>query len=643
MANQVLARKWRPRAFSSLVGQDHVVRALSHALETQRLHHAYLFTGTRGVGKTTIARILAKSLNCEKGISATPCGVCPACVELDQGRFPDYLELDAASNRGVEEMTQLLEAAVYAPTAGRYKVYVIDEVHMLSNHAFNAMLKTLEEPPPHVIFILATTDPQKVPVTVLSRCMQFNLKNMPVPAIVDHLAYILGQEAIAFDAQATTMIARSASGSMRDALSILDQAIAFGGGCVDAEAVALMLGAIDKTDLFALVDALVAGDGAAALARAQVMLQNSVPFDRALADLAALLHRVALAQVATPSPEGEFEAEALARLAHSMAPETVQALYQIAIFGQRDLPLAPDPLSGFTMTLLRMMAFLPRANEAGGPVHGAAAPAIAPIRSAAAVTAALTASAVTASALTVTTSNASLANKPIASLRPATASGMTAKLTAPPTGSSQPSQPVSAQTVGSVPVAGPRSFEPSAEDLLLQEGGDDGDFDEAIDPDLPLLAPTAIEPTQPTPAQQAPIASPAANSPAAPVLVFDGNWAKLAAAMPLSGLARQLATTSELVSVKDDYFEIRVATKAFADAANVTKLRQAMSDYLGRPIRLNVLIGSIQGVTAAAVIEESRSKRLAQASAKVAADPFVQSMQSDFGATIVPGSIQPIE
>ena len=606
MANQVLARKWRPRAFSSLVGQDHVVRALTHALDTQRLHHAYLFTGTRGVGKTTIARILAKSLNCEKGISATPCGVCAACVELDQGRFPDYLELDAASNRGVEEMTQLLEAAVYAPTAGRYKVYVIDEVHMLSNHAFNAMLKTLEEPPPHVIFILATTDPQKVPVTVLSRCMQFNLKNMPVPAIVDHLAFILGQESIAFDASATTMIARSASGSMRDALSILDQAIAFGGGRVEADAVALMLGAIDKTDLFALVDALIASDGPAVLIRADAMLQNSVPFDRALSDLAALLHRVALAQVATPSPEGEFDAQDLARLAQTIAPETVQALYQIAIFGQRDLSLAPDPLSGFTMTLLRMMAFLPTTSDAVAAPRGPAAPAIAPIRSAAAVTAAL-------------------ASKPAVALRSA---------------SPQPSREAPSQKAELTTAVGPSSFEPSPEDLLLQEGNDDGDYDETLGRNLP--SPTdAIVPTAVVPTQMTPIAL--TTTTPTPALVFDGNWARLAAAMPLSGLARQLATTSELVSAKDDYFEIRVPTKAFADAANVTKLRQAMSDYLGRPVRLNVLIGAIQGVTAAAVIEESRSKRLAQASAKVAADPFIQSMQSDFGATIVPGSIQPIE
>ena len=606
MANQVLARKWRPRTFSSLVGQDHVVRALTHALETQRLHHAYLFTGTRGVGKTTIARILAKSLNCEKGISATPCGVCAACVELDQGRFPDYLELDAASNRGVEEMTQLLEAAVYAPTAGRYKVYVIDEVHMLSNHAFNAMLKTLEEPPPHIIFILATTDPQKVPVTVLSRCMQFNLKNMPVPAIVDYLAYVLGQEAIAFDPQAITLIARSAAGSMRDALSILDQAIAFGGGCVEADAVALMLGAIDKTDLFALVGALIASDGPAVLERAQVMLQNSVPFDRALADLAALLHRVALAQIATPSPEGEFEPDDLARLAQSMSPETVQALYQIAIFGQRDLSLAPDPLSGFTMTLLRMMAFLPVSGD-GGTAHRASVSSRSP-----------------QTATTQTTKSQSMVPSPDPSV--------------PNPNTAQPS------------VMGPSSFEPSAEDLLLQEGSDEGVFDDSVDHEFTSLAATTIAPPaiEPVKAAQALAVAEdkllsAVNIPAPSMLVFDGNWAKLAAAMPLSGLARQLATTSELVSAKDDYFEIRVPTKAFADTSNVTKLRQAMSDYLGRSVRLNVLIGAIQGVTAAAVIEESRSKRLAQASAKVAADPFVQSLQSDFGATIVPGSIQSIE
>src|SRR5713226_2976031 len=294
MSYQVLARKWRPKDFGSLVGQEHVVRALRHALEQKRLHHAYLFTGTRGVGKTTLARILAKCLNCETGVTPQPCGKCTACVEIDAGRFIDLLEVDAATNTRVDEMRQLLETAQYAPTKGRYKVYVIDEVHQLSGHAFNAMLKTLEEPPEHMKFVLATTDPQKIPVTVLSRCLQFNLKQMPPAAIVKHLEHILREEKIPAEPEALGLLARAAAGSMRDALSLLDQAIAHGAGNVTEQAVRSMLGTIDDSFLYSILEGLARGDSAAVLAIAEDMRARSVGFDGALADLGALLHRIAL-------------------------------------------------------------------------------------------------------------------------------------------------------------------------------------------------------------------------------------------------------------------------------------------------------------------------------------------------------------
>jgi DNA polymerase-3 subunit gamma/tau len=383
MTYQVLARKWRPRDFASLVGQEHVVRALRHALENQRLHHAYLFTGTRGVGKTTLARILAKCLNCETGVSAQPCGKCSACVEIDGGRFVDLLEVDAATNTKVDEMRQLLETAQYAPTRGRFKVYVIDEVHQLSGHAFNAMLKTLEEPPEHMKFILATTDPQKIPVTVLSRCLQFNLKQMPREAIVEHLEKVLRQEQIAFEAGALDLLARAAAGSMRDALSLLDQAIAHGGGAVSAASVGDMLGAIDQGHLVRLVEAVAAGDAAGAVKIADEMQARSLSFDSALAELASLLLRMALAQSLS---EAAGDAR-VGELARRIDPESVQLYYQIALQGREDLPLAPDEHAGFVMTILRLLAFRPegagrslpmpkRAESAPAPkrAEGAAAP-----------------------------------------------------------------------------------------------------------------------------------------------------------------------------------------------------------------------------------------------------------------------------
>jgi len=386
MSYQVLARKYRPKNFDTLVGQEHVVRALTHALQTGRLHHAYLFTGTRGVGKTTLSRILAKSLNCvgpdgNGGVTATPCGVCEACTAIDAGRFVDYIEMDAASNRGVDEMAQLLEQAVYAPSNARFKVYMIDEVHMLTNHAFNSMLKTLEEPPEHVKFILATTDPQKIPVTVLSRCLQFNLKQMPPGHIISHLDNILGQEGITFEQPALRLLAQGAHGSMRDALSLTDQAIAYAAGQVTLDAVQGMLGALDQSYLVRLLDALVNQDGADLMAVADEMASRSLSYNAALQDLGTLLHRIALAQsVPTAVPEDLPELADIHRLAAAFDAQEVQLYYQIAVHGRNEIGLAPDEYAGFTMTLLRMLAFRPGNGGAEGtaPTGGGSARPAAP-------------------------------------------------------------------------------------------------------------------------------------------------------------------------------------------------------------------------------------------------------------------------
>jgi len=358
MSYQALARKWRPKTFAELSGQEHVVRALSNALERGRLHHAYLLTGTRGVGKTTIARILAKSLNCiTNGVTATPCGTCAACVDIDAGRFVDLLELDAASNTGIDNMREILDNARYAPTVGRYKVYLIDEVHMLSKAAFNSMLKTLEEPPEHVKFVLATTDPQKIPVTVLSRCLQFNLKLLPAAVIASRIAEILRAEGAAFDDAAVALISRAARGSMRDALSVLDQALAYGAGEVRESAVRAMLGAADADYAYRIVDALLARDGPALLAEARALTERSVSLPGALDELAALFHRIALAQAVPAAVEAQPDAVRVQTLAQAFPPDAVQLAYQICLQGRADLALAPDEPTGFSMTLLRLLAF----------------------------------------------------------------------------------------------------------------------------------------------------------------------------------------------------------------------------------------------------------------------------------------------
>ena len=370
MSYQVLARKWRPKQFDELVGQEHVVKALTHALDSGRVHHAYLFTGTRGVGKTTIARIFAKSLNCEKGMSAHPCGKCAICQAVDVGRFVDLIEIDAASNTGVDDVREVIENAQYAPAQGRYKVYLVDEVHMLSKSAFNALLKTLEEPPQHVKFLLATTDPQKLPVTVLSRCLKFGLKRLLPDQIAGQMRMILGKEGVGFDEAAIEALARGADGSLRDGLSLLDQAIAHGGGMLRADDVRAMLGTIADNDVGALLRALANGDGKAVLAEADRIAGLSPDFAVVLEQLASALHRVQLRQLVPDFEGDEVEREILDALAGEIDPEDVQVWYQFALHGRRDLPLSPDVRTGFEMTLLRMLAFRDHATSAGGEAPG---------------------------------------------------------------------------------------------------------------------------------------------------------------------------------------------------------------------------------------------------------------------------------
>jgi DNA polymerase-3 subunit gamma/tau len=366
MSYVVLARKWRPKKFAEMVGQEHVLRALGHALDSGKVHHAFLFTGTRGVGKTTVARILAKSLNCEAGVSSNPCGICAACREIDEGRFVDLIEVDAASRTKVDDTREMLDNVQYAPTRGRYKVYLIDEVHMLSSHSFNALLKTLEEPPPHVKFLLATTDPQKLPVTVLSRCLQFSLKRLSANLIGERLKFIAMAEQLQFEPAALALVARAAEGSMRDGLSLLDQLIAFGGGALSEGNARSMLGTIDRGHVGRIVAALGRADGPGLLAEVAELDRDAPDYERALIELASILQRIAIVQVVPEAAalDEEFDGEELRALAAELLPEDVQLYYQIALGGRRDLAMAPEPRAGFEMTLLRMLAFRPEGEAA---------------------------------------------------------------------------------------------------------------------------------------------------------------------------------------------------------------------------------------------------------------------------------------
>ena len=639
MTYLVLARKWRPRSFDTLVGQDHVVRALTHALTTQRLHHAWLFTGTRGVGKTTLSRILAKALNCETGITATPCGVCQACTQIDEGRFVDYLELDAASNRGVEEMTQLLEQAVYSPSVGRFKVYMIDEVHMLTGHAFNAMLKTLEEPPAHVKFILATTDPQKIPVTVLSRCLQFNLKQMPGDAIVGHLEQVLGAEEIGFEVPALRLLGQAASGSMRDALSLTDQAIAYSAGNLTEEAVRGMLGTIDQRHLVRLLDALQIGQASAVLEIADELATRGLSYRAALADLAILLSRVAIVQrVAQAIDDADPLAIDIKRLASSLQPDAVQLFYTVAVHSRSELAIAPDEYAGFVMACLRMLSLSGAAGGAQQPVvPQATQPAQTSSASVGAVATAtqsmpvLPHTALTEGQMPVAPANA---KQSIAAHSTAAQSTVTqSTVTQPVPTSASSAQPITAQPV--ITSVAPGSNNP-ATDLDDSEpsylevepeyfSGNDIDygsepvFDQADDAQF-------------------------AQAPAVPVsdtIVLPEPWAGFSAKLPLSGMAAQLARQSEWVAVSGRAITLRVASKALAEGAHADRLRAVLTEYFGFVVQVYFEIGAGQGQSAHAVDLAAQAARQQAAELSVTIDPFVQALVKDFGAQVVPGSIRP--
>ncbi|ARP97438.1 DNA polymerase III subunit gamma/tau [Bordetella genomosp. 13] len=807
MTYLVLARKWRPRSFETLVGQDHVVRALTHALQTQRLHHAWLFTGTRGVGKTTLSRILAKSLNCETGITPTPCGQCRACTEIDAGRFVDYLELDAASNRGVEEMTQLLEQAVYAPGAGRFKVYMIDEVHMLTGHAFNAMLKTLEEPPPHVKFILATTDPQKIPVTVLSRCLQFNLKQMPPESIVGHLQSVLAQESIPFEVPALRLVAQAAAGSMRDALSLTDQAIAYSAGNLTEDAVRGMLGTIDQRHLVRLLEALAGGDAGGVLSVADELSTRGLSYAGALADLSVLLSKVAIAQrVPGALPAEDPLTQDIVRLASVLHPDAVQLFYSVAVHSRGELTLSPDEYAGFVMACLRMLALNGDAGPATAPQSPVATPqpaaaaavaaSAAPASASAAVQAAAPApshvaaggaapaavqpmtapdaaasagaasnhaaqdqaaqdqatqdqatqdqatqdqaapggpaptpappanhqsasasaqAAATASApvsaqaaamapifAAAPDSTASPASVPqpdtaVATPAPAQAGHQTSASVAPtglesaapvapapaPARESAAQPAASAASPASVPpwedspspasatfAPAPSDAPPPAEAFSdeLVAAQDDGPppYDDGpptwVDEDIPYdadaytpdpeddfetlaVAGAASEPRE----ARAPAAAPRAarkpkGTPTARLSDMSAaSWPQLAARLPVTGLAAELAKQSEWLGVQGDAVVLRVAVKTLAESESRVRLQTVLCEHFGQGLRLEIEVGATGDGTAHAVAKIERAARQQAAEEAVQADPFVQALISRFGAHVVPGSVRPFD
>ncbi len=648
MSYQVLARKWRPRIFREMVGQEHVLKALINALDRGQLHHAYLFTGTRGVGKTTIARIFAKCLNCDLGVSSEPCGQCPSCTEIAEGRFVDLIEVDAASRTKVEDTRELLENVQYAPTRGRYKVYLIDEVHMLSTHSFNALLKTLEEPPPHVKFLLATTDPQKLPATILSRCLQFHLKNMTPERIVGHLRFVLEQERVSFEEGGLWQLARAADGSMRDAMSLTDQAIAYGCGTLSDEDVSAMLGTLDRGVVQQLLQAVVSGEGPAVLAAVARLSEHSPDYEAALGDLQRLLHRIALVQAVPEALDnGDGDEDAIRALAAVLTGEDVQLYYQVALQARRDFPFAPDPRSALEMALLRMLTFRP---------EGVLSPPSAPRGG-----------------------DRSGANKPMA---PVAALASTLSAPAPvsvpePAVVAQPSlSALEPERVTSAPELGPVALEPPA--LAMAPEVDDEPSPQQGFADMPEAPPIQSESDYfdqpPMMAAPAPMATSAghgvaiANEPS-PVLVpvaplippaqpelpplpasdaleaLDNNdWLAIFPRLDLVGVARSVVSFCVLVSVNGGKFNFVLDQRnsALFNPGHSEKLADSLGRLFGRSLPVVVEPGEVGALESPAAQSARRvAERQAAALALVRADENVQMLMSRFGATLLEDTVKP--
>ena len=585
MSYVVLARKYRPRNFTEMVGQGHVVQALTNALTSQRLHHAYLFTGTRGVGKTTVSRILAKSLNClgadgHGDITAEPCGVCQACTDIDAGRFVDYTELDAASNRGVEDVQSLLEQAVYKPVQGRFKVFMIDEVHMLTGHAFNAMLKTLEEPPEYLKFVLATTDPQKVPVTVLSRCLQFNLRPMPPDTVLQHLQQVLQAEGVAAEVGALRLIARGARGSMRDALSLTDQAIAFGGGQLQEDTVRHMLGAVDRGHVFRLIEALAHADGASVLNTIDALRLNGLSAASTLEDMGTVLQRMAVVQAvperAHDSDPSDPDAPQVAALAQAMPPDETQLLYSLCLHGRAELGLAPDEYAALTMVLLRLLAFKPTEKKS---LKTAPAPTEVPAAS------------------------------PVAAAQ---------RPTPVPTPALAPQPEPLPQSQSAMPQS------PAVIAIAVREQGEPSQRDRP-------------QPYAPQ-AQEAPMVT--------GVQTPEGDFwfdtvSALLASEAITAMTRELALQSQLVAKDETQWLLRLDRESLNQPNNRDRLTVALNNA-GHAVTLLVEVGTVVDTPARRLLA-AQAERQRQAEDTIMADPFVQTLMRDFGGKIVPGSLQPMD